>query len=336
VAENDQQYMITSNRNEAYKLMYVFKQALDSGQFAISFVDTLDIRYSLEYSKKKDTVIVWVLDSLAYSAQRLDVRTEYPETDSTGTISIVVDTISFRYMAPRPARGRQQETTKSLEVKHNLPGRTGLKPGSDVYFTFDTPVKEADTSLLKLFMVVDTTLIPMDYSISRDSISNKKFILRNEFMQDSTYRIVYDRGAFEDIFGSRSDSTGINFTINNTEEYGTLTFRLSGYKGSIILQLFDSNDKMVREDLIELNQTEEVYYPLLEMGEYYAKVIFDLDKNGEWSTGNYEKKLQPEPVSFYPALIEIKVQWDLVQDWELKDLYFKDDQLRKEVKPSGR
>ena len=80
----------------------------------------------------------------------------------------------------------------------------------------------------------------------------------------------------------------------------------------------------------------EVYYPLLSKGEYSVKAIFDLDGNGEWTSGNYSERLQSEPVSFFPDIIDIKVQWDLIQDWEITELNFKNDLMRKAKKPSGR
>ena len=39
------QYLSATAGDEAYKMMFVFKQALDSGQFAINFIDSIDVRY---------------------------------------------------------------------------------------------------------------------------------------------------------------------------------------------------------------------------------------------------------------------------------------------------
>lgn len=333
---NTQQYLTSTSRDEAYKLMYTFKQPLDSGQFDISFIDSIEVEYLMEMSAKKDSVIIWVLDSTAYKSQTLIIRADYPETDSTGAITIVTDTIRHRYSAPPPQRGRKQQKKTGLAVKHNISTSSGFKPGSDVLFTFVTPMQDTDTSLIDLFMVADTNLLPLEYSINRDSVSNKKFILKHPFIQDSTYLLRYDRGAFEDIFGMRSDSTGVRFKINNIDSYGTLTMKLSGFLGNIILQLIDSKDIMVKENYIELNDDVDIFYPLLDKGEYIVKAIFDLDGNGEWTGGDFSKKLQPEPVSFYPSVIDIKVQWDLIQEWEINKINFKPDEIRKETKPSNR
>ena len=334
--EGQAQYLSTTARDEAYKLMFVFKQAIDTGQFAINFIDSIDVRYEMEMLPNKDTVIVWVLDSLAYSQQILRVLTEYPETDSTGAIIITTDTIRFRYFEARPQRGKKGDDKKGLIVKNNAASRSGFKPGGDILFSFDTPLNDPDTSLIDLYLIADTNMLPLKYTLLKDSASNKKMILKHEFMEDSTYVLTYDKGAFADVFGNRSDSTSIKFKVNNSESYGTLTMRLSGYSGNIILQLIDSKDIIVKEDYVQLEESAEIFYPLLEKGEYIVKAIFDLDGNGEWTTGDYSKKRQPEPVSFYSNTIDIKVQWDLVQDWEINEFNFKIDQMRKENKPSGR
>ncbi len=330
------QYLSTTARDEAYKLMFVFKQALDSGQFAIDFVDSIDVRYRLETLPGRDTVLVWVLDSTAYRQQALSVRAEFPETDSTGSIAIITDTIIFRYFEPRPQRGKKEEATNRLPVKSNIISRTGFKPGDNILFYFDTPLAEPDTSLIDLFIMADTNLIPLNYTLLKDSTSNSKLILKHQFLEDSSYVLVYDNAAFTDIFGNSSDSTSIRFNVNKREAYGTLKMVLSGYTGNIILQLHDSRDQLVNENHILIEESTEVYYPLLEKGEYSVKVIYDLDGDGKWSTGDFDLKRQPEPVSFYPNPIEIKVQWDLIQEWDLSEFNFKPDQMRKLTKPSGR
>ncbi len=334
--ESKAQYLSTTSRDEAYKMMFVFKQALDSGQFAINFIDSIDVRYSIEMLPNKDTVVIWVLDSLAYSQQTLSVHAEYPETDSAGVIAITSDTIDFRYFEPRPQRGKNQEEKKGLPVKNNAASRSGFKPGQNVLFYFDTPLDEPDTSLIDLYVMADTSMLPLNYTLLKDSTSNKKLILKHQFMEDSTYFLTYDKGAFVDIFGNNNDSTSLRFTVSNKESYGTLMMRLSGYSGNIILQLINSKDIIVKEDYVVLEESAEIFYPLLDKGTYTVKAIFDLDENGKWTTGDYDIKRQPEPVSFYPNIIDIKVQWDLVQDWEINELNFKNDQMRKEQKPSGR
>ena len=49
---------------------------------------------------------------------------------------------------------------------------------------------------------------------------------------------------------------------------------------------------------------------LFEPGDYEVKVLFDLNNNGKWDTGDYWKKIQPEKVVARKKPISIRANWD--------------------------
>ena len=327
--ENSRQYLTGTKRDDPYKLQLTFRQPVDSGQFSLSFIDTLEVRHLIEHSAGRDTIIVWLLDSAVYSRPRISIAAMIPESDSAGGISLRPDTLDFRYTAPRTQRGRAPAKTPGLLVKDNSGGRSGFKPGRTLAFRFETPLHDPDTSKFEVLMVYDTLLLPVKHRLLRDTTSSKRLYVEGNFRSDSSYMVRYNRGAFTDIFGKSNDSTVIRFKVRNAESFGTLTINLSGYRGNLIVQLLETSGKLVKEDIINIDGSVQVYYPLLEKGEYQLKAIFDLDGDGKWTTGNYELKQQPEPVTFFPTMLEIKVQWDLVQDWLLSGINFKPETMRK-------
>jgi hypothetical protein len=44
-------------------------------------------------------------------------------------------------------------------------------------------------------------------------------------------------------------------------------------------------------------------------------MFVDEDKNGFWTTGNLEKRIQPEPSFQYTAPILIRANWDFEINW---------------------
>jgi len=50
-----------------------------------------------------------------------------------------------------------------------------------------------------------------------------------------------------------------------------------------------------------------------------ARVIFDENGNGKWDTGNYLQKIQPERISYYPGLIEIRANWEKEENFILSN-----------------
>jgi hypothetical protein len=140
------------------------------------------------------------------------------------------------------------------------------------------------------------------------------------------YLFIAESAAFGNIYREYSDSIGIKFAEKDPESYSKLKLNIKNYKGNRIIQLLDNNEKLVREEYMK--EDGVLLFPLLESGLYRLRVIYDLNGDGKWTTGDFDLKRQPEPVSYYPAEIEIKPGWDIDQDWDIGEKYFKDKKLR--------
>ena len=189
-----------------------------------------------------------------------------------------------------------------------------------------------DTSLIGLFMIVDTNKLRINYEIVRDSVNKKRFDLYHSFEEDSAYLLITDAGAFTDLFGVKNDSAGVRFVIRKKESFGKLIMNLSGYKGEIILQLMDTEEVVVRENHLSLPDDSRVEYPFLEKGKYRLKVIYDTDGNGKWTPGDFSVKCQPEPVTYYKETLTMKIDWELEQDWVISKVRYKSKEMRKKLK----
>ena len=61
--------------------------------------------------------------------------------------------------------------------------------------------------------------------------------------------------------------------------------------------------------------------------------VNDTNGNGVWDTGDYATKRQPEMVYYYPQVLEFKANFDLIQDWNVKEKPLdkqKPDELKKQ------
>ena len=74
---------------------------------------------------------------------------------------------------------------------------------------------------------------------------------------------------------------------------------------------------MVRTEIVE---NGDAYFPFLTPGQYYARVVLDLNDNGEYDTGNYLLGLQPELAYYYPKAINVKKNWDKEENWAVFDM----------------
>ena len=55
----------------------------------------------------------------------------------------------------------------------------------------------------------------------------------------------------------------------------------------------------------------------LAAGKYGARLINDRNGNGLWDTGDYDLKIQPEEVYYYPQIINLKVMWKIEENWNV-------------------
>jgi len=74
-------------------------------------------------------------------------------------------------------------------------------------------------------------------------------------------------------------------------------------------------EKPVRE--IRMDKDGKVEFPLLEKGSYRVRVVYDMNNDGNWTTGDFFRGLQPEPVSYLPLEVDIKENWVREYNWDI-------------------
>jgi hypothetical protein len=94
--------------------------------------------------------------------------------------------------------------------------------------------------------------------------------------------------------------------------------------------LLDKSEKLIAQAYMK--KDGKVVFPLLENGVYRVRVIYDLNGDGKWTTGDFDKKRQPEPVSYYPQELEMKQNWEVEQPWDISVKNFKDPKLTEKKK----
>lgn len=314
--EKTLRYLTGSPRPMKYKLQYTLSLPPDSAGFSLSIPEAEPGSYFTERNPAGDTIIVWLTDSSLYSKSQLTTIIGYPFTDSLGDDVIKNDTVIMRFVAPRPARGKIRPAP--LRITSSL-ASGALKPRQRITFNSLTPFREPDTSKIRLFEVneKDKTKIPVPYTFVRDSVNSCRLFLDAQVVQKKNYLFITDSAAFGNIYGEANDSTGTRFIVRNDDTFSKLKLNINNFEGSRIIQLLNSQDKILREVLMAKDGVTE--FDLLDKGKYRLRVIYDLDGDGKWTTGDYRKKRQPEPVSFYPKEIDLGENFWADNTWDIKE-----------------
>jgi len=328
LAKKRDYYLTGSSRTTKYLLTYILSLPPDSMDFKFSIPGTSVDKYLIEESRKRDTLKVWLTDSTLYSQSQISTNIKYPFTDTLGAVDYKLDTIMMRFITPRATRGVKVKNA-ALKVENNITGGE-IKPGIPVIFKSETPFRLPDTTHIKLYELADSSKTKIPFLFETDSLNSGRLIMKATFVQSKKYLFIADSACFSNILNEYSDSIGIKFSVRNPESYGKLTLNISNCQGASIIQLLNSSEKLIRET--KITKDGKVIFPLLEGGFYRLRVIYDLNGDGQWTTGDFLTGRQPEPVSYYESEVEIKSNFEIDQDWSIKLRNYKARKLWDKVK----
>ncbi len=324
-------YLISSHRDHKYQMIYILSLPPDTMKFEFSIPGADRKAYFTEPSRNRDTLKVWLADSSLYSQPQINTIIKYPFTDTLGITGYKQDTILMRFLSPHAPRILKIKRTR-FTFESNI--QSGfLKPGQTIVFNSKTPFRQPDTSRIKLYELVQTTRQKVPFYLVKDSINSCKYYLKTKLAEGKKYLFIADSTSFSNIYNEHSDSLGIKFSIKDPESYCKLTLDIKNYEGDRIIQLLDKTEKLIAETYMK--KDGKTVFPLLDPGIYRVRVIYDLNGDGKWTTGDFTTHRQPEPVSYYPgpdskysSEIELKQGWNLDQTWDIGVKNFKDPKLR--------
>ncbi|MDG2052256.1 MAG: Ig-like domain-containing protein [Flavobacteriaceae bacterium] len=195
-----------------------------------------------------------------------------------------------------------------------------VKPINSGVLTPRDTLKFSATTPLILFDPEKATIINQDsVEIPFKGVIDDRFntaVLNFDIKIPESYTIQLLPGAFIDFFEQTNDTINVRVRTKENSDYGTLRLILSEPKQlPLIVQLVNTKYKVIQERYYTNDET--ILFEYIIPGEYYIRVIYDENKNKDWDTGNYLKKIQPETAIYYPKKIEIRPNWSLVETFKL-------------------
>jgi len=189
-----------------------------------------------------------------------------------------------------------------------------LKPGGHVVFTTNVPIVEIDAS--KIISRHDS-LGNVPLIIEKDSVDMRRIIISGPWVSENRYPILFLPGAIKDFWGRTNDSIRQSIAIISSEQFGDLFItvdNLDSTKQYIVL--LKEGDKIIDTFMVEDKSEVRIEKRGLLPSKYTIDIIEDLNRNGTWDTGNYQKKRQPErKMIFIPEPLragweqEVKLTW---------------------------
>ncbi len=321
--------------------------------FTLSFAipnDTLPRLRGLNFNEKdafiiqknahNDTIQYWIRDSTIYKLDTLKIQAKYMFTDTLNRLVPRTDTLQL-YVKKFFNKGKtDNKDTKKLKKGEKpkvptLPFTVNAPSSMDIFdnikITFQEPVAKIDTSLIHLWEKADSVWKPKPYVIRQDSDDILSYNVLAEWNPGMDYDLKIDTLAFKGIYGLSSSPSESKLKLKTSNDYANLFFTMSGLGTHAFVVVTDASGKMLRKADVDAKGHANIYY--LAPGKVYAYAVDDKNGNSKWDTGDYDKKLQPECVYYFPHSIELKAMWDIEQNWNVKEVPLykqKPDEIKKQ------
>ena len=212
-----------------------------------------------------------------------------------------------RQAVSRRKRKQEEKTIKRLEVRNNLKSNK-LKPEQPLILSFNEPI-------VKLIMPDS-----IDLQFTKLDEYGFKYQINKDLKPENKYQFAIPDSVFYGIRGYTNDSIKLNFQVMEESQFGSiyLTVEVPEDVAQAIIELTNEQGKTIDKQII--TSTQEVAFEYLDPGKYKLKATLDLDANGVWSPGNFNRRLQPEKIIFYDGTLEVRANWDIDLDepWKLE------------------
>lgn len=156
----------------------------------------------------------------------------------------------------------------------------------------------------------------INWSLLQDSLN---YQLQKLHQQDSLIpdhrilnltSITFDSTCFTDADGLNLSRILIKLAKKETSDFGTLHIKANTSKTSFIIQILDTENKLIAERQNQTNFTIQYLHP----GTYKLRVLIDNNLDGVWSVGNFIDDTTPENIYLYPRTTKISANWEISID----------------------
>lgn len=335
-APQTDRHLIKTERKQPEKIGFFFSNRSDTLPTLRGLNFNADSAFVVEASQKLDTIYYWLRDTMLVNQDTLTIEAKYMGTDTTGVLVEKIDTIEA--IAKIPYEKRMKEAQKDYEkwlkdqekkkkrgedydsimpmefLKVKLSVNSTMAPDQNVYFEMPEPLDSCLTEGIHLYSMIDSVWYRSRHVF--EQVDTRTYVLKAEWKPSIDYSLEIDSAAFRSIYGAVNKPIMQGIKIKTEDEFSSLMVNITNApdSGTMIVQMLDSGDKVVRQTSVK-DGTAEFYY--VNPGKYYLRAFCDFNGNGTWDTGDYDKQLQPEPVFYNNEEVNCKVKWDVTRNWNL-------------------
>lgn len=269
----------------------------------------------LQTNATYDTITYWLIDSLAIAQDSIYLEMSYMVSDSIYNLVSQTDTILAVYRRPRMSEKawesqQRKKRERKLELKSNASSRFEIYDTLRLRSAF--PVDSIDWNKIRLTQKVDTTTKLLSFDIQALDSLKQNIMVISSLEPEQSYILTIDSAAIFDIYGKCNDSTDYKLKLKSLDDYSSLLVKMTHFDARARIQLLNDKDQVMHE----LPAKEDgALFDYLAPTTYYLRLYIDYNGDGKWTTGDWLKKRQPEPVYYYPSKLKLRANWEFEENF---------------------
>lgn len=285
-----------------------------------------------------DSIVYWLRDTTLIAQDSLIVAASYLKTDSLEQLTMTTDTLKLfvknSLLKQEKQEREKKKKDKEKEEADTLPptvplfafkvvSTTQQELNLPVTFEAPEPVESIDSAGWRLEIAVDTLWKAVsDAKLLQDSLKLRQYNLSATWQEGQRYRFTADSLSIVSIYGEWIKDLKHEFTVKKSEDYGNIIFNFPDISllpdsADLVVELLSQSDQPVQTSKAE---NGGVVFSFVTPGTFYARAFVDVNRNGQWDTGNLTDSIQPEDVFYYSKKLTLRKNWDINQEWSLFEL----------------
>ncbi len=207
-------------------------------------------------------------------------------------------------------KGKQHLIKEQMDTsKNTLKDSTIILPIDSINKAVDSSFAQSQKDTLPR--------IQADFVI--DSTERRTLIITYDWKETFGYELEILPDAITDWYGQTNrDTILLKYEVLPKADFGTINLAATQMDSTqhYWFQLLFKNN-VVEEFAVSEKTTHQQSFSALAPGEYSLRIIEDLNGNGRWDSGDYDKKLQPEKIAL-AKIEQLRAGWDVEAEVEVK------------------
>jgi hypothetical protein len=174
-----------------------------------------------------------------------------------------------------------------------------------------------------LFEKVDSVAKSLPFKIINEPKRTTLFKIQADFKPEANYTLTIQKGAVSDNLQRTNDSISYQFKTTSLDDHAQLKMKLLfPKKENYLVRLLNDKEQLINERVVELSLTSTsekiIEYNNLLPGNYFLRVVEDVNKNELFDMGDYFSNKQPETIFVNTTAIKLLAGWEIENDWIVK------------------